>query len=277
MHPRRLSGGFIAALCLATASLVLASSPQAPSPEPNLTEEQKGDFLLHARVVESRQVGTGITHPWRLTLSDGTLLHDAIFQSVDIREVRHAFADGRSEFDFRDSYHFNIAAYQLAKLLGLGDMVPVTVERDWKGERGALSWWVSWKWMEATRTKENLQPPDVEAWNRQMAKVRVFDELVYDTDANLTNVLITEDWKIWRVDFTRAFRLQHDLKSPGNLDRCDRQLFERLHKLSYDEVLERTKPHLSKELVKALLARRDKMVAHFEKLVSQKGESEVMY
>ena len=40
-----------------------------------------------------------------------------------------------------------------------------------------------------------------------MYKVRVFDVLVYDTDANLTNVLIGEDWKIWRVDFTRAFRL----------------------------------------------------------------------
>jgi len=210
-------------------------------------------------------------------LSDGTLLHDAIFQSVDIREAHHRFADGSSEVGFRDSYHFNIAAYQLAKLLGLGDIVPVSVERDWKGERGALSWWVSWKWMEATRIKGKLQPPDVEAWNRQMAKVRIFDELVYDTDPNLTNVLITEDWKIWRVDFTRAFRLQHDLRNPGNLDRCDRQLFERLRKLSYDEVLERTKPHLSKELVKALMARRDKMVAHFEKLVSQKGESEVMY
>ena len=33
----------------------------------------------------------------------------------------------------------------------------------------------------------------------------------------------------------------------------------------------------SKEQVKALMARRDKMVAHFEKLVSQKGESEVIY
>jgi hypothetical protein len=38
-------------------------------------------------------------------------------------------------------------------------------------------------------------------------RIRVFDELVYDTDPNLTNVLIGTDWKLYRIDFTRAFRL----------------------------------------------------------------------
>jgi hypothetical protein len=47
-----------------------------------------------------------------------------------------------------------------------------------------------------------------------MYKIRVLDELVYDNDPNLTNVLIGEDWKIWRIDFTRAFRLSKDLKDP---------------------------------------------------------------
>jgi hypothetical protein len=277
MHRLRLPRELIASVCLAAASLALASNQQTPNNEPKLTFEQEEDFLLHASVVGSREVGTGITHPWRLTLSDGTVQHDALFQSVNVYKTYQQFAGGRAELGFRDSYHFNIAAYQLAKLLGMDDMVPVTVERTWKGETGALSWWVRWKLMEATRVKEKLEPPDVEAWNRQMAKVRVFDELIYDTDPNLTNVLITEDWKIWRIDFTRAFRLQHDLKSPGNLTMCDRQLLERLRKLNYDEVLARTKPHLSKDQAKALMARRDKIVAYFEKLVAEKGENAVLY
>ena len=32
-----------------------------------------------------------------------------------------------------------------------------------------------------------------------MYRVRVFDQLVYDNDPNLTNVLIGENWKIWRI------------------------------------------------------------------------------
>jgi hypothetical protein len=110
-----------------------------------------------------------------------------------------------------------------------------------------------------------------------MYKVRVFDQLIYDTNPNLGNVLITQDWKISRIDFTRAFRENHDLRDPKNLVQCDRQLLEKLRQLSYDEVLDKTKPHLSKSEVKALIARRDKIVAYFEKLIAQKGEGAVLY
>jgi hypothetical protein len=61
-----------------------------------------------------------------------------------------------------------------------------------------------------------------------MYKVCVLDQLVYDNDPNLTNVLIGEDWKVWRVDCSRAFRLYKDLRNPGDLVRCDRQLLEKL-------------------------------------------------
>jgi len=100
---------------------------------------------------------------------------------------------------------------------------------------------------------------------------------VGDTDINLTNVLIGEDWKIWRVDFTRAFRLHKDLKDPKDLVRCERRLFEKLKTLDGNEVAARTKGYLTKDEAKAVMARRDKIVAHFQKLISEKGESEVLY
>ena len=96
-------------------------------------------------------------------------------------------------------------------------------------------------------------------------------------DINLTNVLIGEDWKIWRVDFTRAFRLHKDLKDPKDLVRCDRQLFEKLKTLDGTELAEKTKDYLTKDEVKAVIARRDKIVTQFEKLISEKGEKEVLY
>jgi hypothetical protein len=218
----------------------------------------------------------GITGTQRLTLSDGTLTHDASFQAVDEHKTRKELASG-NELIFVDSYKYNIAAYQLAELLGIDDMLPVYVERKWKGDVGSLSWWLPVKMDEADRHKQGLTAPDADAWNNQMYKVRVLDQLVYDNDPNLTNVLISADWKIWRIDFSRSFRLSKELRNPGDLVRCDRQLFEKMKALDGNELAEKTKHYLSKDEVKALMARRDKIVAQFQKLISEKGENEVLY
>jgi len=176
-----------------------------------------------------------------------------------------------------DSYKYNIAAYALAELVGMDDMVPVYVERKWKGNTGSLSWWVPYKMDEADRYKQKIAPPDADAWNNQMYKIRVFDQLVSDSDPNLTNVLIMPDWKIWRIDFSRAFRLNKDPKDPKDLVRCDRQLFEKLKALDENALAEKTKHYLTKDEVKAVMARRDKIVAQFQKMIAEKGENEVLY
>jgi len=264
-------------VCVCFLGGISASGQTTSNNEPNLTDEQKIDFLLNAKVIASKGTNKGITHPYRLSLTDGTITHDASFQPVDEHKMQMTFDDGRTELNFVDSYHYNIAAYQLARMLGMNDMIPPYVERKWNGMIGSLSWWVPWKMDEEMRHKQGLHAPDPDAWNKQMYKIRVFDELVYDTDPNLTNVLITEDWKIWRIDFTRAFREQTSLLNPKDLMMCDRQLLQKLKDLKFDEVLERTKPHLKKGQVKALLARRDKIVATFEKLVAERGQGAVLY
>src|SRR6267142_1060616 len=193
----------------------------AAADEPTLSKEQIKQFLLNAKVVSSHESSKGITHPPRLTLSDGSVTHDASFQSIDEHKQMAQLGIG-TEMNFVDSYKYNLAAYALAELLGVEDLLPVYVERSWKGTRGSLSWWLPVKMDEVERHKQNLTAPDADAWNNQMYKIRVFDQLIYDTDANLTNVLIGEDWKIYRVDFSRAFRRHKDLKNPKeNLVRCD--------------------------------------------------------
>ena len=264
-------------LILATVVCLTCTHFVTASEEPTLTKEQIKQFLLTAKVVNSRQSKKGITNPWRLTLSDGKVTHDASFQAIDEHKTNVTLASGKVEMNFVDSYKYNIAAYRLAELLGLDDMLPVYVERKWQGNPGSLSWWLPVKMDEEERHKQNLTAPDPDAWNNQMYKVRVLDQLVYDNDPNLTNVLIGEDWKIWRVDFSRAFRLYKDLRNPGDLVRCDRQLLEKLKTLDVNELTEKTKHYLNKEEVKAVMARRDKIVALFEKLISEKGEKEVLY
>jgi hypothetical protein len=260
-----------ALLCLTYRPFAVASD------EPTLTKEQIKQFLLTAKVVHHQATKKGITHTLRLTLSDGTVTHDASFQPIDVHKPLAELPTG-SELNFVDSYKYNIAAYALAELLGMDDMLPVYVERKWDGNVGSLSWWLPVKMDEGEHLKQKLEPPDVDAWNHQMYKIHVFDQLVSDSDPNLTNVLIGEDWKIWRIDFTRAFRLNDQLKDPRKtLLRCDRQLLEKLKVLDGNALTEKTKNYLTKNEVKAVMARRDKIVAYFQKLIAEKGEDEVLY
>jgi hypothetical protein len=270
-HLQRRMPILAAVVCLSFPCWVMAADESTPN------KEQIKHFLLTAKVVGSKQSSKGITSPWRLTLSDGTLTHDASFQKVDQHKASATMASGRTEMNFVDSYKYNIAAYAVAELVGLDDMMPVYVERSWKGDPGSLSWWLPVKMDEDERVKQKIAPPDPDSWDNQMYKVRVFDQLVYDDDPNLTNVLISADWKIYRVDFSRAFRPSKDLRNPKDLVRCDRQLFEKLKVLDANAVAEKTKRYLTKDEVKAVIARRDKIVAQFQKLSSEKGEKEVFY
>ena len=270
-HSRWQSSIFTTAICLICPVLIVASD------EPSLSKEQMRQFLLTAKVVASRHTSEGITQPWRLTLSDGTLTHDAHFETVDEHKPSMQFAGGRTELNFVDSYKYDIAGYALAELLGLDDMVPMYVPRKWQGTSGALSWWVPVMMNEKQRTEKKVAVPDPDAWNNQMYKIRVFDELIYETDANLTNVLIGPDWKIWRIDFSRAFRQNKDLRNPKNLIRCDRNLFDKLKALNGNELAQKTKGYVDQSQVQAVMARRDKIVRYFQKLIADKGENEVLY
>src|SRR5271157_184676 len=258
---------------------VITPAAASAADESTLTKDQIKQFLQTAEVIKSKPSSKGVTHPWRLTLSDGTITHDASFQAIDEHKAENKFENGRVEVNFADSYKYNIAAYQLAELIALDDILPVYVERKWKGKTGSLSWWLPVKMDDADRVEKKIPVPDAykEKWNNQMAKIRVFDELVYDSDPNLTNVLIGEDWTLWRIDFTRAFRTSKDLRTPKDLVKCDRQLFEKLKALDGNELAAKTKNYLNKTEVNAVMARRDKIVATFQALIAEKGENEVLY
>src|ERR1700688_2707682 len=224
--PRRL----VRPLFVLLAYIMLPLGARAADDTP-LTKEQIKQFLQTAEIIKSKPSSKGVTHPWRLTLSNGTTTHDASFQSIDEHKSEMKLESGKVELDFVDSYKYNIAAYELAELVGLDDTLPVYVERKWQGKTGSLSWWLPVKMDEAERYKQKIKAPDVDAWNNQMYKIRVFDQLVSDADPNLTNVLIGENWQIWRVDFSRAFRLNKDPKDAKDLTRCDRQLLQKLKAL----------------------------------------------
>ena len=241
------------------------------------TPEAREAFLEKAEIVEARQLGKGVTKPWRLTLRQGDVVQDAAFQDVDAHKEEVRFRSGRSERDFRDFYGYNIAAYRLARLLGYDDLVPVSVARVWKGRRGALTWWVDKKWDEDERVKEGVEPHDLPAWERQLYLARAFTALVADTDRNLGNQLVTADFHLWLIDFTRAFRHTMELKTPTLLRRIDRRFYDRLKALRDEDVRAALDPWLSPLSRKALLARRDALVEHFAVLHDRRGDQSPIF
>jgi hypothetical protein len=242
-----------------------------------LTLDQIEEFLLKAKVISAKPIGKGITHPWRLTLSDGVTTHDAAFQSVDRKGENVRFQTGRTELVFRDYYGYNIAAYRLARVLGCDDLVPASVERSWKGKRGAYTWWIPKKWDEDERQKAGVEPSDRLAWEQQVYRARVFTALLDDTDRNLGNQLVTEDFHLWLIDFTRAFRLSTSIDKPGFLRRIDRRLFDRLREVSSRDLTRAMAPHVGSMEAQALIVRRDAIVAHFTRIAAERSEDSVFY
>ena len=264
------SGGQTAAAPQPTASTGQIAAPA-------LSREQIRQFLETAPIIKGKNTVKGVTRPMRVTLSDGALTHDAAFSTVDEHKNIERFEGGRVELDFVDSYKFSLAAYKIAELVGLDHMMPVHVEREWRGQKGALAWWVDAKMDEGERLKNKVPVPNPAAWNEQMYRMRVFMQLVADTDRNVGNLLIDADWKLWMIDFTRAFRRTKSLLSDKDLKKCDRELLAKLRALTAEQVAAATKPYLANAEIVPLLARRDQIVKLFDALAARSGEAQVLY
>src|ERR1700757_2165662 len=69
-----------------------------------LTKEQIKEFLQTAEVIKSKPSSKGVTHPSRLTLSNGTITHDASFQTIDVHKSEMKLESGVTVLNFIDSY-----------------------------------------------------------------------------------------------------------------------------------------------------------------------------
>lgn len=277
----RISGALVVLLLASFVPAPTYAQTAATAPAPQLTVEQMKDFLKNAKVIRTRTTNKGVTAPKRVTLSDGVITHDAVFQAVDEKQMVASLSGGgrgsTTELNFVDSYRYNLAAYALAGLLGLDHMMPVHVERRWSGSTGSMSWFVETLMDESDRLKKKIQPPNPTEWNYQMYRMRVFTALVRDTDRNLTNVLITPDWKVVMIDFTRGFRLQPELMYNKDLARMDRSLWAKLQALEKPAVKTAVGDWLMNSEIDAMMKRRDLLVAHFNKLIAESGEEKVLY
>ena len=242
----------------------VATDVRAPlAPARSLAEQEH--FLLNANLEKARGVREGVTGTQRATLADGEFRHDASVQTIN--ESKQKFEGTRRiEFNFRDYWGYNVAAYRLGVLLGL-DNIPPSVHRRFRSHEAAFTWWVDHVMMdEGARQKKMQKPPDGAYWNYQLHIMRVFDELIANTDRNAGNMLIDADWKLWLIDHSRAFRTGAELSKPQSVRRCERALLEKMRALTRASMDEHLDKYLTPHEIESLLKRRDRLVAHIEGL-----------
>lgn len=277
--------GFLAAGFIVHGAVLAAETPPAArqqqvtstaTPAVALTADEIETFLQKGRVVSMRPAGKGVTGSRRATISDGALTHDAHVQVID--QAMPVFqARGVTELNFTDSYRYNIAAYRVARLLGL-DNVPISVERHMDGKTAAVTWWIENVQVdEKERVKRRLQAPDRDAYTKQLQIMRIFDELIQNRDRNQGNIIWADDWKLWLIDHTRAFRTGTTLTKPDQLMRIERSLLTRIRELTSETLLAATDGLLTNAERAALLARKDRIVAHYDARVARAGEDVVLF
>src|SRR5216684_5984839 len=112
----------------------------ATANDQSLTCSETEEFLRLGKIVAQKSIPKGVTLPQRATLEYKGMQHDAAIQTIDI--WKSSFTTPLTvELNFRDSWKYNVASYELSKILKL-DMIPPYVERSVGGHAASLAWWV---------------------------------------------------------------------------------------------------------------------------------------
>jgi hypothetical protein len=217
------------------------------SPEADDLEAMES-YLRTAEVVRiDRDMDLGTTDPWIVTLDDGTQQRRAMFKYAP--RCRPLFP--------LNCYKYEIAAYELSKLLQL-PIVPPVVERRIDGTPGALQVFV--EGCIPLKDFNQLHIEDVEQFHRSMLEILVFDNLTYwdtgDDDINEDILVHPSDGKVCRVDFSKAFEPKSELLEDRGVEHCTEKLYRALEALDPSAVRENLANYLNEDEIEAVIARR---------------------
>ena len=249
-------------------------------PDDLAQREKWEDFLGTAEIVDSKQM-TGpeaVTSPWVLTLKKGDVTHRALWKN----------AQGRMG-GFWEGWNYEIAAYRLDKYLGLG-MVPPTVERRFREEKGSCQFWVDDCMSYRDKEEKKIKTPPIKVfyWNRATYLQRFWDNLIANEDRHQNQILITPDWRMILIDHSRSFRKSAKFtksliytarhpEGPKLMSELPRAIVDKVKALDFAAIRSVVGDYLSDDEINAVLARRDLILTEIAKLIKAKGEDKVLY
>jgi hypothetical protein len=209
------------------------------------------EYLRTANIVSATpDENAGRTEPWRIELDKDNLKLRGQFKHVS-RCRPHPLPD---------CYKYEIAAYELSKLLGIG-FVPPTVERQIEGITGSLQLLVEGCELLSNIIEKDLKLSDLDKFNNCMLDCRVFGYLVSFTSRDDDILVDLGDCTVCLVDFSEAFVPVHRLDPGVEVIQCSEELYNNLVRLSDHDVRSRLQPYLNEEELEALLVRKKMIIA----------------
>lgn len=227
------------------------------------------NFLRTAKIVSvQRRPEAGRTGPWLIALDDGKTQRQGHFKHMN--RPRPSLLP--------DSYKYELAAYELDKLLDL-NIVPPVVEREIDGTEGSLQIFVEGCIKERESRRRELEPPDPVRFQNTLEEINIFENLVYEEECfDESDTLIhLDDWKVCRVDFSMAFSPVAGLIPGCKINRCSRKLYKKLLEWKNDQVKAKLGPYLNEEEIQGLLQRKNIILEKIEQLIKEKGEEAVLF
>jgi hypothetical protein len=265
----KISAMFTLALITVTPSLV---HPQMKSEV--VSEFPKWEeYLKTAEITQSRQMteSEGVTRPWDLRMEKEGVNARACWKNVEGRQR-----------GYWEGWKWEVAAYRLDQMLGL-NMVPPTVERRFRGDKGSIQLWMDVKMDYAQKQKDKLDPPSYKVlpMNRSNYLRWTFDNLIANEDRHLHNILIQEDWTLILIDHSRSFRTSKKFTKKliyeNKMKQLPRDIYLKLKGLTYESIQAAMGSYLRENEIKAVIQRRDLMLKEIDARIAELGEDKVLY
>jgi hypothetical protein len=190
---------------------------------------------------------------------------------------------------FLEGWRYEIAAYRMDKLLGL-NMIPPTVEREVKGKKGSLQYWVTAEFSLLDVMEENIKMPSDTRELREKMKylARVFDSLIANEDRTQQNILYTKDWRTLLIDHSRSFRSsdkfnnqlmygRNGITGDNPFRRLPRTFVEKIGWLYFEKIKNAVDDYLTDKEIQAILVRKILILDEIKNMIEEKGEAAVLY
>lgn len=255
----------IAFAVAAVLSTTVVAAGQAPATCSKIWvghEAEMEEALRTLEIDRIEEVPIGVTKPKKIFFAAGSPVASAAWKPLPPR-MRQGFFE---------SYKAEIAAYELDKLLKL-EMVPPYVERRVKGDLGAVALWV--EDVKGWKINEPVTGPDGPSWEKQVIRMKLFDQLIGNIDRNQGNLLYDPEYHLILIDHSRAFTTVRDLRKMAAVSRVDREFWDRIMALDEEVLQTNLGKWLGRGELRAILQRRDRMKQNIDKLVAERGEAAV--
>ena len=243
--------------------------------------EKWEEFLKTSKKISSSQPYSereAVTEPWVLALEKDGVTARAMWK--DVKGLMKGYIEG---------WRWEIAAYRLDKLLGL-NMVPPTVEKRFKGDRGSCQLVIEKSINLRQKEAQRIKTPSYRIFplNKATYLQRAWDNLIFNEDRNIGDILYSQDWRMILIDHSRSFRtsgkstktLLFSEKSkpvPKPMRMLPKTFVEKLKSVNFNMIKNAVGEYLTDKEIEAVMMRRDLLISWLEKRIKELGEDEVLY